>query len=657
MSLSTLKHLRTKLTSLERTSWTKYGLIAFILMVSSSLIIFGIECLYRGSISETSTWILKQWPLFALNACLALFVLLLLYGLVGSLVVSIGITAVLLFTVSLISYFKVKMIGEPLFPWDVLLDKESMNILPLVSSVAAFLRIAGIVAVVSVIFISRLILPRFSLPLISRAALVLISMFALYSFSLKTPLAGKVLDHARVSEIVWNQKENYGDNGLALAFTMNVKNSIVPKPPGYNEPSIAKLAEDIKSAETVKPAVTTTVASKQPNVIFIMNEAFWDPTLFPDVKFSEDPVPTIHALQKESTSGYLLSPQFGGGTSNVEYEVLTGNSMSFLPGGSVPYQQYINKPLPSLASYFEEKSYKSMAIHSYEGWFWNRINVYKQLGFESFMSKDNFVNPEYKGYFISDQEVSQQIMKQVDETERSMFIYAVTMQNHGPYEDGTRYGSNQIKVQGNLTDQSKTTLETYTQGVYDADQALKQLIDHFKQSDEPTLIVFYGDHLPMLGLGYDVYKQAGFIHTGNESDWSLEEKKKMHSVPFVTWSNFSLPKQDIPVLSGSFLGSHILDALNMEQPVTFALNGLLARKLPGLTSNLVVDSNQQLYKTVPESVKEEVDQLREMQYDLLFGDRYLADYIDHDYLTKNSIPNYNEEFENNPMMTKSPLYP
>ena len=138
---------------------------------------------------------------------------------------------------------------------------------------------------------------------------------------------------------------------------------------------------------------------KKPNVIFVMSEAFWDPTLLTNVTFSEDPVPTIHRLQKESSTGYLLSPQFGGGTSNVEFEVLTGNSMSFLPGGSIPYQQYISKPIPSLASYFADQGYKSMGIHSYEGWFWDRNKVYKELGFESFKSSEHFVNPGNEGLF------------------------------------------------------------------------------------------------------------------------------------------------------------------------------------------------------------------------------------------------------------------
>jgi hypothetical protein len=318
--------------------------------------------------------------------------------------------------------------------------------------------------------------------------------------------------------------------------------------------------------------------------------------------------------------------------------------MSLLPGGTIPYQQFIRKPLPSLASYFENQGYKSMAIHSYEGWFWNRQNVYKQMGFESFMSKQYFVNPEYKGDFISDDEVSRQIIQEVDQTDRPRFIYAVTMQNHGPY-DNMRYGENPIKVEGNLTDSARSILETYTQGARDADQSLQLLIDHYEQSDEPTLIVFYGDHLPMLGYDYDVYEQAGFVHTGKSEDWSLEEIQKMHSVPMVMWSNFSIPKESIPVLSPSFLGAYVLDMLNMEKPASFAFNYELSRKVPGLHANLVIDADQLMYESVPESLLQDIEQYRELQYDQLFGNQYMAKFVDHEYLTKGALPNYNAQFE------------
>ncbi|MEC0231244.1 LTA synthase family protein [Paenibacillus alba] len=612
------------------------------------LSVVGMELLERGSFTHTIQWIVANQTLFFLNVGLSFCLLAFVYALVGSLAISGSITTLLLGLMALISYMKVKMIGEPFFPWDILLNKESMDIASLVTGKAAMLRIGAVLVAVIVVLLLRWVLPRVTLPLISRIGLGLFSLYAMYAFGVKTPLAGKILDHAGVNEIVWNQQENYTNNGLALAFTLNVKNSIVPKPENYSDQSIAAVAANLQQAQSSSGLQKASVSAdplngKKPNVIFVMSEAFWDPTLLTNVKFSEDPLPTIHRLQKESTSGYLLSPQFGGGTSNVEFEVLTGNSMSMLPGGSIPYQQYVSKPVPSLASYFADQGYKSMGIHSYEGWFWNRNTVYKDLGFQTFKSSEHFQNPETKGYFISDAEVSRNIIDEVDKTADPMFIYTVTMQNHGPYDD-PRYGENQFKVEGNLTPEAKSILETYTQGAHDADQSLQMLIDHFKDSSEPTMIVFYGDHLPMLGMDYQVYKEAGFINSSNTSDWSLEEVKKMHSIPLVTWSNFDMPKQDIPLLSDSFLGAHVLDMLHMEKPANFALNSQLAAQVPGLLSNLVVDADQSLHTSVPDATKALLEDYRNVQYDLLFGKQYLASYIDHDYLSKTAQASYNAEF-------------
>lgn len=618
------------------------------------LSVIGMEFLERGNLSETMQWVTGNQPLFTLNVVLTFCLLAFVYALVGSLAISGSITTLILGLMAIISYMKVKMIGEPFFPWDILLNKESMDIASLVTGKAALIRICAIAAVILLVLALRWVIPRVTLPIIVRFGLGLFSLYALYAFGIKTPLAGKILDHAGVSEIVWDQQQNYANNGLTLAFTLNVKNSIVQKPDTYSEQALAAAASNIQQATVqaasvqqdtagIRKAKVTLADGKQPNVIFVMSEAFWDPTLLENVTFSEDPLPTIHRLQQESSSGYLLSPQYGGGTSNVEFEVLTGNTMSFLPGGSIPYQQYISKPIPSLASYFADKGYKSMGIHSYEGWFWDRNNVYKQLGFESFKSSEHFDNPETKGYFISDAEVARNVINEVDKTENPMFIYTVTMQNHGPYDD-PRYGENQFKATGNLTPQAKSILETYTQGAHDADQSLQMMIDHFKDSDEPTMIVFYGDHLPMLGMDYQVYKEAGFISTSDANKWSLEEIKKMHSIPLVTWSNFEMPKQDIPVLSDSFLGAHVLDMLHMEKPANFALNAELAQQVPGLLSNLVVDRDGQLHATVPESAAPLIADYRNVQYDLMFGKQYLAAYLDHDYLTKGSQTGYNAEF-------------
>lgn len=625
------------------------SLLVFSLLLMSMILSFGVEWIQRGTAVDAYDWLLKNPQAFGINVLISLSVIMLFFSLIGSFIPSAGLAAAVMFLAALVSYFKETLRGEPLFPWDLLQKNEAMNIMPIIVNPVVLQR-AGIVAgVIAFIFLLRLVIPRMSVKPGVRLLLGVVSIAVLYSFGVQNTAASNLINRAGVSPIVWNQQQNYEDNGMALAFTLNLKNSKMEKPENYTEDSIGKIAQTMVEKNNVQSASAPAAAGsapngKQPNVIFIMNEAFWDPTLLSQVSYSEDPVPTIHQLQKESTSGYLLSPQFGGGTSNVEFEVLSGLSMSSLPGGSVPYQQYIRKPLPSLASYFENSGYKSMAIHSYEGWYWNRQNVYKEMGFESFMSKQYFENPEIKGDFISDNEVSRKIIDQVDGADKPMFVYAVTMQNHGPYDD-MRYGENSIKAAGSLTTDAKNILETYTQGARDADQSLKLLIDHYQESDEPTVIVFYGDHLPMLGMDYDVYKQAGFINSSKESDWTLEEMKKMHSIPFVVWSNYDLPQETVPTLSDSFLGSYVLNMLDMEMPATWAYNYEISRKVPGLLSNLTVGADGTLSRSVPEAFREEIKNYQQIQYDQLFGKQYLANFIDQEYLTKTPLSNYNAEFE------------
>lgn len=619
----------------------KYAVIVFVLAVFPILITLGVETIERGTLSGAISWIRMNPLLFFTNALLYCFIMTFVYGVIGTLFPAAGLTSLLLFAVALISHYKSKMIGEPFFPWDVLLNKEGANIIPLVSNRAIFMKVTVVAAAVAAVFLLRLLLPRFRLPPVSRIMLILVSGAALYSVAANTPMTQQLFARAGVSEVIWNQQENYGTNGFGVAFAVNVQHSIVPKPSGYGQSLMAAMAQQITELkQTLAPVTPNT---EQPNVIFIMNEAFWDPTLLPNVTFNVDPIPTIRRLQEQSTSGYLLSPQFGGGTSNVEFEALTGLSMSFLPSGSVPYQQHIRQPVPSLASFFEHQGYKSMGIHPYYGWFWNRDNVYKWLGFESFKNMQYFADPEYKGTFISDDEVSRSIIQAVDESDRPMFIYAVTMQNHGTYDDN-RYADLTIEAQGDLTADAKNLLETYTQGVHDADRSLQMLIDHFEATGEPTVIVFYGDHLPMLGFDYDVYVQGGFIPSGRTDQWTLQDLQKMRSVPFVVWSNFDLPKEQVPALSTSFLGAYMLDQLGFDVPANFALQLNAAKQYPGLLSGLVIDSEQNVYSAVPEAGLPLMNQYRDLQYDILLGKKYLAQYIDADYLAKTDLPDYNKEF-------------
>lgn len=624
------------------------------LLLSSCLLSIGVEWISRGSLAETLDWISRNTSIYALNAVIGGSALIFFYSLIGSIFLAIGVAAILLSVMAFINYYKSMLVGEPFFPWDIILNKEGMDVGPLFTGAQDLLKLAVILAALgSLIYLHRKLKSRLVISWISRGILGAVSLAVLLSFGLQVSWAKERVAKAGVDETIWSQQANYDSNGLLLAFTLNVQNVQIPEPEDYSADKLEALAKDLTAGapgeaipafgQTGAAEEETVAPRKRPNVVFIMSEAFWDPTVLSNVSFSADPVPTLHQLQQSYPSGTMLSPQFGGGTSNVEFEVLTGFSMSFLPAGSVPYLQYINDSVPSLASYFESKGYRSLGIHTYDGWFWNREGVYRQLGFEGFKSKDGFVNPEYNGLYISDSEIADSIIHEINRSEDPVFIYAVTMQNHAPYTDKNRYPSgNTFKVEGDLTEDARDMLETYAQGAHYADQALKQLVDHFAQSDEPTYIVFYGDHLPTLGLEYDLYRQAGFVQSGKPADWSLEEYKSLRSIPFVTWSNFAAADEHkVNTISSSFMGAYVLDSLGMEPEGQFALGSKLYRSVPGLIRNLTVDPSGTLSHTVPAGSEELVEQYQLLQYDLLFGDRHLSRYVEAPFLTKEPMANYN----------------
>ena len=264
----------------------------------------------------------------------------------------------------------------------------------------------------------------------------------------------------------------------------------------------------------MQPVTAVSLMKEKPNIIIIMSESFWDPTSIESLEFGTDPMPTVRKYQK----GEILSPTFGGGTSNVEFEALTGFSNMFLPPGSVPYQQYIKNELPALPRYLNGLGYETKAVHPYPKWFWNREQVYKHIGFEEFKDIDGFKDPFYKGPFVSDEQVTKTIIEQTEQTEEPVFTYAITMQNHTGY-NSDKYPEYAVETHTppEVDPVFNLLLRSYTQGISDADAALKQLIDYYETSDEPTLVVFFGDRLPAIGRTINSSNRPATYRTDKET--------------------------------------------------------------------------------------------------------------------------------------------
>ncbi len=592
--------------------------LVFAAVVAGALLIC-METFIRGDFLEAKKWMADNYNPFILNYLILFIFFLLFLGLFNDLLFSTFAFTVFILLLSFINRYKHMFLGENLYPWDVLLYQQMFNLFPElikeVDKVKLSIAAVGIILIITALILikKKINFVVFRLGILKRFALIVVSVVLIISFFVfrSTPLK-RLFNELQITNINWNQETNYKTNGFILSFVLNTESTLVFPPQGYGKENILNAIKDLESKlPAEKPEQTL---KQHPNIIFIMSESFWDPTRLESVPFSEDPMPTI----RKNQVGWLLSPQFGGGTANIEFEAITGLNVSFLPTGSIAYQQFVGRPIPSLVSVLKEQGYEPTAVHPYFNWFWNRENVYKHMGFNEFISLDNFKDATYRGPYISDFEVNNKIIEKTLSTDKPDFIYAVTMQNHGPYEKG-RYKDAKIKFDdSNLSEEAKYNLETYTQGVVEADEAFAELINYYKKSEEPTIIVFYGDHMPFLGADYLTYKEAGFV----DGQWSLEEYQRMRQTPLVVWNNFTDEKIELPSISPSFLGPHILDLAQIEKPLYYRFLEEFSEQMPGYTASVKNDTDGKLYKLTPEAVKPLEDTYERLQYDLLFGKGY-----------------------------------
>lgn len=569
-------------------------LILIPLIIMESLQVFS-----TGNIHSAVRWAEDYPKKFFLSYLIMFAVTNIFYIFPRRLYLAISTIMLALFSIiGFISREKLIIKGSPLVPSDLLLAKEVLGISA--SFKGVFIAIGTIILVcVSLILLIVKFIPKTKYKPLQKT--VVFSLSALLIFFLYTYF-GPIQRVFALELINYSQAINYDQNGMLLGFILEAENQKVESPANYNQSAINSIVQNYKSSYTVD-------SNFKPNIIFIMSEAFWDPTLMKNVTFNQDPIPYFHSLQKSQTSGTMLSAVYGGGTANTEFEALTGFSTQFLPAGTIAYSQYVYKPLEALPTILGRQGYASSAIHTYDNWFYGRNNVYKNLGFDKFVSKEFLNDPEYNGSYISDMELINQILKEVNETDKPDFIYAVSMENHGPYS-AVENPSNTIKASGaNLTPESKAILDNYANSINHVDKSLQALIDGLQNSNQPTLVVFYGDHLPLLGDNYSVYKDAGFITDGN----SYEDYMSLHSVPFVTWNNFGLSVNQNLHLSANFMGTLGLEmAKKSGSSMTDYLSNLMDT---GSTS--VIDP---AYQNEEKMTSEQIEKYKKLQYDLLFGD-------------------------------------
>ncbi|MDR0253432.1 MAG: LTA synthase family protein [Brucellaceae bacterium] len=599
------------------------------------------EWLMRGnSASWQQFFSLSHRPLWTTLA-LVFVTFMLLDGLFGRLWQGVLLIAPVMLGLAWFSQQKGMYLGDPLYPSDLLYTRQVIDLMPLLVRDrpvdAVLIVLASLAGIAALYFCWRFF--RRSMPRLSwaaRGARLAFALPALIWFGSISDYSSfsYIRDRMGIVPMMWDQKENYAHNGLVVAFIFNIPMANVSAPGGYSQERIESIAEYLfpadangnllaGSSSAHGNAIIPVVARNddKPDVIVIMSESFWDPSRLPGVAFDEDPIKNV----RNNQSGHVFSPEFGGMTANVEFEALTGFSNAFLPYGSIPYQQYVRRPVPSLASFFSEQGYETRALHPYRQWFWNRGSVYENFGFDKFLSEENLPTLTKKGHLASDEEFTGEIIRAAEEAEKPLFLFGVSLQGHGPYAP-SRYPDSKIRVVTDagsaVSEESKGTIRSYAQGAQDADINLGRLMDWAKKRERETIIVFFGDHLPPLG---DAYIESGYMknRTASRVD-TADHMLAQHETPLILWSSRTDSLRGVGTISPSFLPLYVLEMAGLQHPYYTGFLGKVHQDYSVIDGHMLLDKDYTPHAgwlQQPE-IPQILQDYRQVQYDMMFGNTY-----------------------------------
>lgn len=356
----------------------------------------------------------------------------------------------------------------------------------------------------------------------------------------------------------WEISNSYYKYGIPVTFLTLCQNTKVKIPENYKKESVIEVYNTYDDNNNREQNITD---DKRPTVIAIMNESWSDLNIIHDFESNPDYMPFWHSFDTPVMKGDLLVSVHGSRTCNTEFEFLTGASMRNLPRWSYPYQQYSLKTLPSLAREFKNNGYDTVAIHPGKPENWNRKNALLNLGFDRFIDKNDFIDPEYIGYFISDKSCYDKIIEEFKNKEKEKFIFAVTIQNHGGY-NSSRFNNDEMVQLGSELN-TYTDAREYLTLIQKADQALESLFTYFEKIDEPVIICIFGDHQPY--LDEEFYEK---LYGHSLKELSSEEEEKRYMTPYLIWSNYDTGIQkERKNTSANFLGTLLLNASGiLENP-------------------------------------------------------------------------------------------
>lgn len=405
------------------------------------------------------------------------------------------------------------------------------------------------------------------------------SILAVGAFALFIPMVTQAaVSNNILASYFENIAQGYKDYGFVYSFSASVVDRGMNAPDDYSDETVQEALDKVTT-----PATDASV--EKPNIICVLLESFVDPNEINFLECSENPVPNFENLAANYSSGYLTVPVVGAGTANTEFEILTGMGMQYFGLGEYPYKTILKtNSCESIASDLKNLGYGTAVVHNNGGNFYSRANAFSQMGFDNFTSKEMMDITEYTplGTWPTDDILVNEVAKALDATPQQDFVYTITVQGHGAYPTEKVIENPEISVTGAATEEANNEWEYYVNEIHEVDKFIANLTTMLSQRDEKTVVVFFGDHLPTMGLEDSDMKSGSIFKTR-----------------YITWNNFGMEKVDRDITSFQLLAA-VTDQLGIHEGTMFRLHQ---------------NNNFQDVDTYTED-------MNLLQYDILYGKKY-----------------------------------
>lgn len=374
----------------------------------------------------------------------------------------------------------------------------------------------------------------------------------------------------------------YKDYGFSTCFTMTFGELGVQKPDEYSIRTVNGIIEEVDDSIPEPSEAPAALTAREPNIIFVQLESFMDMNMVNEILLSKDPTPNWHSLLKNWPDAALYVPMVGGGTANVEFEVMSGMNMDFFNSGETPYSSLIPKiTLETIASILRDRGYTTTAIHDNTGTFFSRYEVYANIGYDTFDSLEYMPDPQYtRSGWCKDTILTNEILTAIKQSDSPDLVFTIGVESHGKYAETYEPAEDDIEILDYPEELYLAPAQNYVNILRDVDVFIGELIDALSELDEPTVLVMYGDHLPGIGLTGDMLRDGS-----------------VYASHYLIWNNYGadLKARD---MQSYRLGADILQQLGISDGVMMRFH--------------------QSYP-IDEEGEEYLEKLQTLEYDLLYG--------------------------------------